>query len=154
MRVSLRSPLSVLLALPFLAGLTGCGSEGSPSARLVPEEHAAVHMHAMKSFDEAVAVARVQGMDFVCGTFSVPGRNDWERTSACMVSDRGIVSVIAFDDAGADWRFVVTGPAITGDVMVPVDDIDAYGIETAPSGLELSVQSGRAVIGTLSFGAS
>ncbi len=150
-RVPLRSSMSTWLALLAVVGLAACGSDGSAGTQVVPEDHAAVRLQAMGSLDEAVAAAQDGGIDFVCGTFSVPGRSDGTDTSACMVSDQGMVAVISFD-GGADLTYVVAGSAVDGEVTVPVDDTDVYGVEAAPGQLTLSVEAGDTAIGTVSFG--
>jgi hypothetical protein len=118
---------------------------------VVPEDHAAVQLNAMGSLDDAVAAAQDRGIDFVCGTFSVPRRSEGTDTSACMVSDRGIVAVISFDGR-ADSTYVVAGPAVDGEVTVPVDETDVYGVEASPGRLTLSIKIGGTDIGTVSFG--
>ena len=91
-------------------------------------------------------------MDFVCGTFPVRGLSEGTDTSACMVSDQGVVAVIAFDSA-ADLTYVVSGPAIDGEITVPVGETDVYGAAAAPGRLTLSIETGDTVVGTVTFGA-
>lgn len=150
MREPLRSFMPALLASLAVAGLAACGSDGSAAARVAPEGHAAAELQAVGSLDEAVAVAQDEGMDFVCGTFSVPGRSDGPETSACMVRDQGIVAVISFD-IGAELTYVVVGSAGDGEVMVPVDDTDVYGVDDSGR-LTLRIKAGDTVIGTVGFG--
>ncbi|MCJ7779491.1 MAG: hypothetical protein MUQ27_01570 [Acidimicrobiia bacterium] len=142
------------LPLLLVAGLTACGSGDSSSgdATIVPENHAAVALHTMGSVAEATAAAQESGINFVCGTFPVPGQSAATDTSACMVSDKGVVAVIAFDSTD-DMTYVLSGSAIDSEVTVPVDETDVYGVETAPGQLTLSIEIGVTVIGTVGFGA-
>lgn len=125
------------------------GSDGSAMAQVVPEDHGAVQLHAMGSVEEATAAAQDHGIDFICGTFPISGQRDATDTSACLVSDRGVVAVIAFDSA-PDLTYVLSGPRI-GEVTVPVDQTDVYGVEASPGQLTLSVKSGDTLIGTLGW---
>lgn len=156
MRVPFRTFVSALLAVLIAAGVAACGSNGSTkagsngsaTAKVVPGDHAAVQLHAMGSVAEASAAAQDRGIHFVCGTFSL----SVTLTSACMVSDQGVVAVIAFDST-ADLTYGLSGPAIDGEVTVPVDQTEVYGVEVALDRLTLSIKSGDTAIGTIAFGA-
>lgn len=153
MREISRPLIAALLALLLVAGLTGCGSDEpsnatpvSPNAAVVPEDHAAVQLAQLDSVDQVSEAAQNDGIDFVCGTFlSALGP-----TSACMVSDEGVVAVIAFD-SGADLTYVVSGPAADSEVTVPVVVTNVYGVEAALGALKLSIKADNTVIGTVTF---
>ena len=152
MRESSRPLMAAFGALPLVVCLAACGSDESADAPVVPENHAAVQLHTMGSVDEASTAAHDAGINFVCGTFTAPGQSDTTDTSACMVSDEGVVAVIAFDSS-ADMTFIVSGPAIEGEVTVPVEATDVHGVEAGPGQLTLSIKTGDTVIGTVTFGA-
>jgi hypothetical protein len=123
---------------------------------VVPEDHAARSLHGLSSVEAVQAAAIRGGIDFVCGTFVVPEGAGSGETSACMVSDQGVVAVIAFDssdDLVYPLAYVVYGPAIDGAVAVPVDPIEVYGVEASPGRFSLSIRTNDVVIGTVSFGA-
>jgi hypothetical protein len=67
-----------------------------------------------------------------------------------MVSDEGVVAVIAFD-SGADLTYVVSGPAADSEVTVPVVVTNVYGVEAALGALKLSIKADNTVIGTVTF---
>lgn len=149
----LRRPLmAALLASLFIVGLTACSADESADGTVVPENHAAVLLHTMGSVDVASAAAQESGIDFVCGTFLIPGQGDATDTSACMVSDEGVVAVVAFGSS-TDMTYVVSGPTTDGEVIVPVDETDVYGVEAVPGQLTLSIKTGDTVIGAVTFGA-
>ena len=52
---------SALLGLLVVVSLAACGSDGSADATVVPEDHAAVQLHAMSSLDEATTAAQDAG---------------------------------------------------------------------------------------------
>jgi hypothetical protein len=106
----------------------------------------------MGSVDETSTAAQDAGINFVCGTFAVPGQSDPADISACMVSDEGVVAVIAFNSR-ADMTYVVSGSAIDGEVTVPVEDTDVHGVEAGAGQLTLSIKTGDTVIGAVTFGA-
>jgi hypothetical protein len=143
-----------LPALLLIVDVAACGDDDllSADAIVVPEGHAAIELNALSSVDEVSAAAENSRIDFVCGTFPVSGVADGDEAWACMVSDGGVVAVIAFDP-GDTVAHVLSGPAIDGEVAVPVDQVDVYGVEASPGLITLSVESGETVIGTVSFGA-
>lgn len=138
------------------AGVTATGNhfgplDESPVVSAVDASHAAVALNALGSVEELSAAADERGVDFSCSTFAVP-EQDGAETSGCLVSDNGVVAVIAFDHVeGLDY--VLSGSAINAEVSVPIDETDVYGVEASPGQVTLTVNIGDSVIGTVTSGA-
>lgn len=155
-----RSVIAVLLVLLLASVVAACDSDESANTTVVSgtvvtvlEDHAAAELHTMNSVEEASAAAQANEIDIACGTFfPALGQSEAGDPSACMVSDRGVVAVIAFGSV-ADLSYVVSGPAIGGEVGVPVTATEVYGVEATPGRISLTVMYGNTVIGTLTFGA-
>jgi hypothetical protein len=134
-------------------GLTAIGGHFGPLdvtvAFPVDASHAAVAFHALGSVEEVSVVADERGIDFACGTFAVPGESGTE-TSACLVSDGGLVAVIALDPIDG-LEYFLSGAGLDAEVSVPVDETDVYGVE-APGQVTLSVKIRDTVIGTVTSG--
>jgi hypothetical protein len=143
--------VATLLTLVLVVGVAACGGEDSDDAIVVPDGHAAIELVDLSSAEELSAAAEASGIDHVCGTFAVS--SDATETSACMVSDDGVVAVIAFD-SGDDMEYILSGPAIDTEVTVPVGEPDVvYGVEASPGQITLSIKTGDSVIGMVTFGA-
>ncbi len=147
MGVGLRSAVTRLLAVLLVAAVVGCRSDDSSSAQeatLVPDGHAAVALYSSTSVAQLSAAARDSGVDFVCG--------EGDGWSACMISDEGVIGVIAFDRRD-DMSFVLSGGGISGQVPVPVGEADVYGAAASPGPVTLSIEIEETVVGTVTFGA-